>query len=79
MNTRIEHLQEHFRGSLVSVDSSIEHHDGCASHQWAQPATAKLEEVLGWNVPHLDEDLIDCLVMFIPGYDKLTVPNHTVD
>ena len=37
------------------------------------------EKVLGWDVLHFDGDLIDCLVMFIPGYEKLNVPGHTVD
>jgi hypothetical protein len=79
LNTRIGQLQEHFGGLSFTVNGSIEHHNGYASYQWTQPATAKSDEVLGWDVLHFDGDLIDCLVMFIPGYDKLTVPGHTVD
>jgi hypothetical protein len=79
LNTRIKHLQEHFGELSFIVNGSIEHHNGYASYQWAQPATAKSDEVHGWDVLHFDGDLIDCLVMFIPGYEKLNVPGHTVD
>jgi hypothetical protein len=79
LNTRIKHLQGHFGELSFIVNGSIEHHNGYASYHWAQPATAKSDEVLGWDVLHFDGGLIDCLVMFIPGYEKLNVPGHTVD
>jgi hypothetical protein len=79
LNTRIGQLQEHFGGLSFIVNGSIEHHNGYASYLWAQPATAKSDEVRGWDVLHFDGDLIDCVVMFIPDYDKLSVPGHTVD
>lgn len=56
------------------MNGSIEHHNGYAFYQWAQPATEKSDEVLGWDVLHFDGDLIDRAVMFIPGFDKLNVP-----
>lgn len=74
LDTRIDQLQKHFGGLSFVVTGSIEHHHGYASYQWVQPATAKSGEVLGWDVLHFDGDLIDCAVMFIPGFDELDVP-----
>jgi hypothetical protein len=59
LNTRIGQLQEHFGGLSFIVNGSIEHHNGYAFYQWAQPATAKSDEVLGWDVLHFDGDVID--------------------
>lgn len=78
LNTRIGRLQEHFGGLSFVVNGAVEHHNGYASYQWVQPATAKSDEVRGWDVLHFDGDLIDRLVMFIPGFDKLNVPGHAV-
>jgi hypothetical protein len=77
LNDRIGVLQQHFSGLQFSVNGPIYHHHDFAMYEWRQPTIIRSDDILGWDVLHIQDDLIVQAVMFIRGFDLLNVPGHS--
>jgi SnoaL-like domain len=79
LNKRIGVLQQHFSGLEFLVNGSIHHHHDYAMYEWRQPTAIQSDDIVGWDVLHIRDGLIDQAVMFIPGFDALSVPGHPAE
>ncbi|MET7992054.1 nuclear transport factor 2 family protein [Amycolatopsis sp. NPDC005232] len=74
LNERITELHRLFGGLEFTVLGSIQRNQDYALYQWSQPVPGRTEPITGWDVLTFEGELITHVVMFIPGFDDLEIP-----
>ncbi|MEW2505833.1 MULTISPECIES: nuclear transport factor 2 family protein [unclassified Amycolatopsis] len=74
LNERITELHRLFGGLEFTVLGPIERNQDYVLYRWSQPVPGRAEPVTGWDVLTFQGERITHVVMFIPAFEDLEIP-----